>query len=377
MSQGNAVADVVPSEVLVIGAGVIGLAAASELASHAAVVVLDRYPKFGQETSSRNSEVVHSGIHYPPASFKTRWCIEGREALYAYCRDRGIPHAKIGKFVVATTPSETEYLTKLAAHCKSLQVPCEPVTGARISQSEPLVRAEAGLFFPETGIVDSHVFMASLERAITEKEGVIAYRSTVTGISRTPNGWRVETEGAGGNLAVEARIVVNAAGLAAAELTNLALSTSRYEHRLCRGRYFAVPGYTRKFKHLVYPVPRKDGLGVHVTLDMGGNVRLGPDVDWCEGVGYREHTRLYDCDWEGLLPAFLASVRAYCPGIPEGALTPGLIGIRPKLFIDGKARPDFLVENHQGWIHCLGIESPGLTSALAIAKKVSELALGG
>jgi 2-hydroxyglutarate dehydrogenase len=366
--------DSITTDVLVIGAGVIGLASAAKISGERSVIVVDRYPQFGRETSSRNSEVIHSGIYYPKDSLKTKWCLSGRQELYEYCESRKVPYQKCGKFVVATEESDEAYLDKLIAHCESLDVPCRKVGSNEIEKAEPLVRARSGVFFPETGTVDSHQYMASLERSVLDSGGILAYQHEVVRLERMQSGWLIELKQGEEKVSVEAKVVVNCAGLAAAEISDMALATKRYEHRYCRGRYFMLsPRFQRRFRHLIYPVPVKDGLGVHVTIDLEGYARLGPDTDWCLGKGYREADTLYDCDWETLLPSFLASAQRYCPNLGEGDLSPSLIGIRPKLFLDGVAHPDFLVENHNGFIHCLGIESPGLTASLSIANVVKSL----
>lgn len=365
--------DTVSCDVLVLGAGVIGLAIAAELAARRNVIVLELHSQFGQETSSRNSEVIHSGIYYPIGSRKTEWCIEGRGLLYAYCEARAIPYRRCGKMVVATESSEEAFLERLTEHCKQLGVPHRRLSHQEIGEREARVAAIAGIFFPETGIIDSHLFMASLERQVEEK-AVLAYSHRAVAIRNEEGGWVTIAETPSGRLAVRSRYIVNAAGLAAAELSNLALGTDRYEHRFCRGTYLQLSNASGDpFKHLIYPVPEKHGLGIHVTIDTEGQARLGPDVEWCKAKHYRELGPWYDADWEARRQSFALAVQKYLPGVRAQDLSPGLIGIRPKLFINGAACPDFLVENKGGFIHCLGIESPGLTAALAIARTVSSL----
>lgn len=361
-------------DVLVIGAGVIGLAVAANLPENYSVILVDKFPQFGRETSSRNSEVIHSGIYYPPESKKTSWCLAGRRKLYQYCEENQIPFQKCGKFVVATSREEEAYLEKLASHCHLLGLEHRQVERRIIEKFEPLVKAYSGVFLPETGVIDSHLYMASLERKFLEKQGMLGYRHEVQRIEKMSSGWEIVLETPSGELKVTAASVVNCAGLAAAEISNQALGVMMYEHRYCRGRYFLLSAkYQNRFEHLIYPVPQKDGLGVHVTRDISGFARLGPDTHWCLDVNYASSEKLYDCNWEELLPAFLDSARRYCPQLTETDLSPGLIGIRPKLFVDGVASPDFLVENLNGFIHCLGIESPGLTASPAIADEVVRL----
>ncbi|MCB9254625.1 MAG: FAD-dependent oxidoreductase [Bdellovibrionaceae bacterium] len=360
---------------LVIGAGVLGLAVATECAKQGrSTVLLEQHPQFGQETSSRNSEVIHSGIYYPVNSRKTHYCLSGREKLYAYCAEKNIQHVQTGKFVIASNADETAYLEKLHAHAKNLGVLVERVTGAEVQRREPLIRCSEALYFSRTGIVDSHQLMQSLENDLQHLGGLVGYRHSVMGAQRDSQGFTLEVNSPDGTLLARCQRLFNSAGLGAAAFSNALLKTQRYEHRFCRGRYFTLSSrYEGKFHSLVYPVPQKDGLGVHVTVDCAGNARLGPDVDWIEERSYPALQRFYDCDWDAVLPQFLAAVRKYCPSLEQNALSPGLIGIRPKLFIDGEAKPDFLIENFDGYVHLLGIESPGLTSALAIAPHAASL----
>lgn len=366
--------DTLECDVLIAGAGVIGLAIAAELSRDRSVIVVEPYDKFGQETSSRNSEVVHSGIYYPPGSRKTEWCIAGRDRLYAFCAEQGLPIAAVGKYVVATKPEEEAYLDKLYAHCRSLDVPVERKTKAEIQGDEPLIVVSSGLFLPKTGVVDSHQYMQALETRAVNQGATVAYRHRLENAGRQGESWISEVSGADGAFQVKSPWVVNAAGLAAATLSNRVLQTARYEHRYCRGRYFTLSSrYQNRFHRLIYPVPPKDGLGIHITVDLAGQARLGPDVHWCEDSDHDTRLRHYDCNWDELRPTFGVASRRYCPQIADRDLSPGLIGIRPKLFLEGQAFPDFLVENQGGFIHCLGIESPGLTSSLPIASHVRSL----
>jgi len=337
-------------------------------------VVVESHEKFGKETSSRNSEVIHSGIYYPAASKKTEMCIRGRELLYDFCKHYSVPFAKTGKFVVATDEYEVDYLDQLEVHCKSLSVPCERKTREQVAQLEPLIKAFEAIYLPETGIIDSHSFMAALERFILDAEGIVAYRHQVKSIVKDDLSWLVSTETPNGPQQIKCAKVINAAGLAAAELSNRTFQVNRYQHKFCRGRYFGLSGkYQGQFRHLIYPVPPPDGLGIHVTIDLDGFARLGPDVDWVSVEQYEELESVYDCEWNELRPVFARSVNRYCPSIASQELAPGLIGVRPKLFVNQKAHPDFLIENKEGYIHCLGIESPGLTASLMIAETVAKM----
>lgn len=350
---------------VILGAGVIGLAVAARVGDGQTILV-EAHDGFGRETSSRNSEVIHSGIHYPLDSWKTRLCLEGQNQLYEFCDRHQVPYRRCGKLILASE-GEGDRLETIAAHAQTLGVKFERWSAARVAEAEPLLAPMGGLLFPRTGIIDSHSFMAALEAIARQRETSLVYRHRVTGISRAAGEWILSVDSPDGEIEIQAPVVVNAAGLAAASLSNQALGGTRYEHRYCRGRYFNLSGkYRHRFEKLVYPVPQKDGLGVHTTFDLEGYARLGPDVDWSP-------TLHYDCDWEKLRDPFATSARRLVPGVARDELQPGTIGIRPKLFQNGAATPDFLIEANQGWVHCLGIESPGLTSALAIADRVGDL----
>ena len=365
--------DTLHCERVIIGGGVLGLAIAARLANEH-TFLFERHARFGMENSSRNSEVIHSGIHYPATSLKTQLCLEGRGLLYDFSRHHQVPHRRCGKLVVATQPQEQEYLHRLVAHSKTLGVLCETWDRNKILEREPQVEAIEAIYFPDTGIIDSHALMATLENQAARGGVHLLYGHGVTHIERDGNSWCLEVQAANETFQVRAACVINAAGLGAARLANLALGQERYSHRFCRGRYFALhAGYQNAFSRLIYPVPQKDGLGVHVTLDLAGQVRLGPDTDWCEDSDPSHVAKHYECDWESLRPTFEFSVRKYFPALKSGAMDPGLVGIRPKLFIDGKPHPDFYLKASRGWVDCLGIESPGLTASLAIAERVAGL----
>jgi L-2-hydroxyglutarate oxidase LhgO len=356
----------VECDVLVVGAGVVGLASARALPPHLSRILVESHDGFGREASSRNSEVIHSGIYYPPDSRKTRLCTEGRAKLYEYCAKQGVPHKKAGKILVAAERDEIGPLEARVAHAESLGIPVERWSPGQVKEREPRVRCLAAAHFPESGIVDSHSLMASLERELLDSGAVVAYRHRVTGIGKESGVWSVLVESPERTLEIKARVVLNAAGFAAADLSNRALGGRQYEHRPCRGRYFNLLGsWGSAFSGLVYPMPPKDGLGIHVTVDLAGRARLGPDVDWAGGL---------DCDWKALAGDFERAAARYLPGLTAADLSPGLIGIRPKLFVGGKAHPDFLVEEANGFVHCLGIESPGLTAALALGGEAARLA---
>lgn len=364
------------TDVVIIGAGVVGLAVAFKLSNNRRkVVVIEKNSQFGQETSSRNSEVVHSGIYYPKDSNKTNLCIEGREALYSFCERFNVPHLKCGKYVVTTDVLEENYIEQLTKHCKTIGIRNSRLSGAEIKNREWLVDAQNGLFFPESGIVDSHLFMKRLEQLASEQGSVFVYSHRVESIEHVSGGWIISLQNPKGEIdQISSDFVVNAAGLSAAEISNKTLGVQRYEHRFCRGRYFNLtPKFINSFKSLIYPIPDGDGLGIHVTRDLGGMIRLGPDVDWLHDSQIGKLDSMYDCDWDLLKPRFLKSVQRYLPNLEIRDLSPGLVGIRPKLFLDGQPYHDFLLENQRGFVQLLGMESPGLTASLAIAKAVEKL----
>jgi len=367
------------TDVAVIGAGVVGLACARELAARGReVVILERHERFGVETSSRNSEVVHAGIYYPPGSLKASLCVEGNRALYAWCEARGVPHRRTGKVIVATAPAEEPKLAEILARGQANGVPSlVPISGAEVRRLEPHVRASAGLWSPDTGIVDSHALMASFLAEVEERGAMVAWRHTLTAAEHTADGYvLVARDNAGEETTFGVRRVVNAAGLDAdrvAALPGLDAGACGYEQRFARGHYFRV--HARKSHlatHLVYPTPVEAGLGIHVTMDLAGSLRLGPDVEWLD------HRRQeYPVD-PALAPRFHAAVARYLEGLEPDDLTPDQSGIRPKLQRPGEAFRDFVVAEERarglpGWVNLVGIESPGLTSALPIAARTADL----
>ena len=358
-------------DVLVLGAGAVGLSAARHLPQRWNRILVETHPSFGREASSRNSEVIHSGIYYPPDSLKTKWCREGRAQLYLYCAEQGVDFRKIGKLLIATETSELGALEARVTHARACGVPADIWTSAQVSAREPEVRAVAAGFFPESGIVDSHSFLAAMEEEFLASGGTLAYGHKLLSIESHESRWRAVASTGRETFEIDAGVVINAAGLSAARISNQALATDRFQHKPCRGRYLSLsPRWKGKFRGLVYPMPQNDGLGVHVTLDLTGAARLGPDVDWWEGPD----SDLYKVEWEKLEAPFLEAGRRYLPALEREDLGPGLVGVRPKLFVEGQAHPDFLVEARHGFVHCLGIESPGLTAALPIGAEAARLA---
>jgi L-2-hydroxyglutarate oxidase LhgO len=363
----------------VIGAGVVGLAVARELAlAGREVVILERESAIGTQTSARNSEVIHAGISYAPGSLKGRLCVEGRDALYRYCGERGIAHRRIGKLIVADNEAEVDELhhhVELAAAqgVHDLRI----LTSAQLRALEPHVKGSAALHSPSTGIVDSHALMLALLGDAQNAGASLALRSEVVRGEATPGGIVLHVASEGETQAYECGTVINAAGLGAQSVASAiegmpATLVPKLFYAI--GHYYTLCGRS-PFSHLVYPVARDGGLRAHVTLDLAGQCKFGPDLDWRDGVDYR-----FDESREG---AFYRAVRRYWPTLPDGALQPGYTGIRPRLAGPGtslgNAAADFVIQDEavhgvRGLVNLFGIESPGLTSSLALGRYVAKLA---
>jgi L-2-hydroxyglutarate oxidase LhgO len=361
-------------ECVVIGAGVIGLAVARRLAlAGREVVVLEAAEGIGTVTSSRNSEVIHAGIYYPAGSLMARMCVSGKRALYQYCGERGIPHKNCGKLIVATTPSESEKLQSIRAHAEANGVlDMQTLSGEGARALEPALNCDAALLSPSTGIIDSHAFMLALRGDAEAAGAAFAFHTPLERAKATAG--RVELD-AGGEapMTLECSLLVNAAGLAAPAVARsidgmpLELIPPAY---LAKGNYFSCTAKA-PFSHLIYPVPEPGGLGVHLTLDMAGQARFGPDVEWVDHIDYAVDPARGE--------RFYPAIRRYWPTLPDGVLMPSYSGIRPKIVPPAVARQDFLIQGPRdhgvdGLINLFGIESPGLTSSLAIAEHVGELA---
>jgi L-2-hydroxyglutarate oxidase LhgO len=361
------------ADVGVIGAGVIGLAIARRLALSGREVFLIEKERFvGFHTSSRNSEVVHAGIHYPLGSLKARLCVRGRDALYAYCAERGVPHSRLGKLVVATCEEEVPALDHIRNAAAANGVDLGWLDASEVQELEPEVSAVRGLWSPLTGIVDSHVFMAAL-REDAERAGATLVLGTPV-LSGRIDGRGVELSLGGDEPArVRFDLVINCAGLWAPEVARRIDGfppASVPPQRYAKAHYFVLSGRS-PFRHLVYPVPVPGGLGTHVTLDLENRARFGPDVQWVDSVSYA-----FD---EARAEGFYRSVRRYWPGLPDGGLQPGYTGIRPKITGPNEPPADFQIQGPAthgvpGLIHLYAIESPGLTAALALADEVAALA---
>lgn len=357
-------------ECVVVGAGVIGLAIARALAlTGREVLILEAESAFGTQTSSRNSEVIHAGIYYPTGSLKASTCVRGRELLYAYCRQRGINHQRLGKLIVATDSRQIEILQAYQVQGQANGIhDLELLSQPELNQMEPEVQALAALWSPSTGIVDSHALMLSLLGDFENAGGTLAVRSPVSRFRQVAQGFEIEVEVDGAPLSLQSRFLINSAGHGAVSLARASETDHPVKTQFLAGHYFSYSGKS-PFKHLVYPVAGSSSLGIHATLDLGGQLKFGPDIDWREKLDYR-----FDLQ-ESRRQHFESSVRKYFPGLETGRLQPGYVGIRPRIPGPGEPAVDFVIagpESHgvNGLVQLFGIESPGLTANLAIAEQV-------
>ena len=385
-------------KITIIGAGVVGLAIAAELSQeYSDIIVLEKHEKFGQETSSRHSEVIHSGIYYPPGSLKAELCIEGASLLYEYCEKHSIPHSRQGKLIVASNESEVAdlqelYETGIQNGAKGLTL----IEKSEVNKMEPNVNAVAAIYSPNTGIVDSHSLMSHLH-GIAKSSGVLfSFNTEVDSIEKQKNGYVIGTRerkrGSLGDMTqfspiksgsctrnvknngykFVSSLIINSAGLYAdhiAAMAGIDIDKAGYRLSHCKGSYFS---YARKspVKMLVYPVPHKDlsGLGIHATLDLGGRLRFGPDTEYVNAIDYEVDA--------GKRDFFYESAKNYIKGLDKEALNPDMAGIRPRITGDGIK--DFVIKHEidrgmTGFINLTGIESPGLTASLSIAKYVKTI----
>lgn len=360
-------------ECAVIGAGVVGLAIARRLAmSGHEVVVLEAESAFGIHTSARNSEVIHAGIYYATGSLKARLCVSGRKALYRYCAEHGVQHQRIGKIIVACEESELAGLKRYKDQAETNGLDdLALLERGELAALEPEVRGVAGFLSPSTGIIDSHGLMLAYLGDAESHGASLALGSPVVS-GRVAKGAIVLEVGGAESSTLECAMVVNSAGLnaqaVARSITGISPATIPPAY-FAIGHYYTLTG-AAPFRRLIYPVARQDWLGVHVTIDLGGRVKFGPDFAWIERVDYR-----FDASREA---AFYAAIRRYFPGLRDGTLQPGYTGIRPKTAGPGEPAQDFSIQGPRehgvrGLVNLFGIESPGLTSSLAIADHVVEL----
>jgi L-2-hydroxyglutarate oxidase LhgO len=367
-------------DVCVVGAGYAGLTAARRLAQAGReVIVLEKNRGIGEETSSRNSEVIHAGLYYPAGSLKARFCVEGRERLYAYCAAKAVAHRRCGKLIVAVHEAQRpklEALRKSAAANGAHDL--DWLTGSEARALEPNVLATAALWSPSTGIVDSHALMLALQGDLERGGGSVAVLSRCIGGRRRGDTVEIDCSVDGEALRLRARTVINAAGLYATQVARALGDLPAQEipaPRYAKGNYFVYTGKS-PFTHLVYPLPEDGGLGVHATLDLAGRARFGPDVEWL-APGTEPDSIDYDVD-ASRGAAFYAAIRTYWPGLADGGLSPAYAGVRPKISGPGEPAADFAIRTSGDAgmpriVHLFGFESPGLTASLAIGAHVRSL----
>lgn len=360
---------------VVIGAGVVGLAIARQLAlTGREVLVLEAASRFGEGISSRNSEVIHAGIYYPQSSRKAHCCVRGRELLYDYCTSRKVGHRRCGKWIIATNLAQADRLAGIQAQAAGNGVELQLHDGADITRDNPAINARAGLWSPETGIIDSHGLMLSLLGELEDAGGQLVLNSPVLA-AESDGRQHILTLGGGQRVKLEASEVINAAGLGAPKLARQWLGlpdAARPKQWLARGVYFSYAG-KHPFSTLIYPLPEPGGLGVHLTLDLADQARFGPDVEWITEEDYTVNP--------DRVHAFAEGIRQWWPDLEADRLQPAYAGIRPKLAGPDGDFFDFRIDGPEqhglpGLVNLFGVESPGLTSCLAIAEQV-ELVLDG
>lgn len=361
-------------DVCIVGAGVIGLAVGRALAqSGMDVIVLEQGPRIGEGISSRNSEVIHAGIYYPAGSLKAALCVKGKQRLYQYCQSHSVAHARIGKLIVATNNEDESQLAVIEQKAIANGVTdLKWLSASELKKLEPSLQGVAALMSPSTGIISAHELMLSFQGDIESAAGSIALATRVKNITPVDSGFEVVCDSEGDEFTFKAKRLVNSAGLSAQAIAHT-LSLSEVEVpqlHYCKGNYFTYQGKS-PFSRLIYPVPEASGagLGVHATLDMGGQLKFGPDVEY-----------ILDEDYEvtdDRIESHVAAIRRYFPDLDRDRLVPGYAGIRPKLQAPGEPPADFVIqgpESHgvSGLVNLFGIESPGLTSSMAIAETVLD-----
>ena len=367
------------ANITIIGAGVIGLAIAEKLSqNHDDVFLIEKHSSFGQETSSRNSEVIHAGIYYTKDSLKSRLCVEGKKLLYDYCRKFTVPYNNCGKLIVATSEAEIEVIHAILKKAADNGVDDLRIIGRHeIASLEPNIYALEAIYSPSTGIVDSHSLMKQYETNSINNGCQVVYHSEVTGIQKVEKGYKITVNDADGKTySFTTAVIVNSAGLTADKLAEMAgFKNEDLRIIFCKGEYFRLlPPNNKLISRLIYPVPHEnmEGIGIHITIDMGGGVKLGPDVKYLD-------SNIYDYSvTASKQEAFYRSAKKFLPFLEYDDIAPEMAGIRPKIQKPGQALKDFYIKEESerglpGFINLIGMESPGLTSSLAIAKYVDTL----
>ena len=364
----------IETDVAIIGAGVVGLAIAAEMAEQSRrVFVFERNRTFGQEISSRNSEIIHAGIYYPENSLKTNLCIEGNRLLYEICEQYNIPHKRLGKIILAVSEDEIPELEKIYEQAiRNGVTDLELLSQADIKRLEPNVKGRAGILSPSTGIIDSHSLMRFFHKKAVDHGAEFLFETEVAGLDKVGEGWKVSIRDWEGISELSARVVINCAGLDSDKIARLAgIDSDEYTLHYCKGKYFGLsPRLRGSVRRLIYPTPEQAGLGVHVTLALDGMMRLGPDAHYVDGIDYRVD--------ESQKADFYQFASRYLPFIKPDDLFPDFAGIRPKLQGPGEPFRDFIIEHEgqkafAGLINLVGVESPGLAAAPAIAKHVAKM----
>lgn len=364
-------------ETVVVGGGVIGLAAARALAlgGHE-VMLLERHGGVGTETSARSSEVIHAGLYYPPGSLRARLCVAGRDALYRFCTENGVPHRRLGKLLVATEDEDVPRLAAIADNAIRNGVDdLRRLTREEARTLEPEIACVAACLSPSTGIIDSHAYLQALEGHVAAHGGSVVLNTAVVGLAVEHGLFVIDTMSGAQAGRITARHLVLAGGLGASQLGRMLPARPGYSVPVtfpARGHYYALAGRA-PFSHLVYPMPSGAWLGVHLTLDVSGRARFGPDIEWVDEIGYA-----FDEAGGGRLARFEAEIRRYWPGLPANALHPDSVGVRPKIYREGEPVADFAIHGPRQHgmprlVALYGMESPGLTASLAVGDHVASL----
>jgi L-2-hydroxyglutarate oxidase LhgO len=364
-------------EIAVIGAGVVGLAIAARLSEkHPHLVLLEKNEKYGLETSSRNSEVIHAGIYYEPGSLKARLCVEGRNELYELCAAKGIAHKPLTKLITSTSALELARLDAIKQNAAKNGVDLQLLDKKATLKLEPNIRTEGALFSSVTGVVSVHDLMDYFYHTTQENGGTVQQRCRVAGITKDNNGYNITIDEAGSRSNITSEIVINAAGLGSdliAQMIGIDIDKESLRLNYVKGSYFTItPSKAKLISRLVYPVPMNEGLGIHALIDWGGRLKFGPDVEYLDDRAINYSVA------EEKRHAFAESIRKILPSIDDDDISPDMSGIRPKLQQKGRPARDFVIVHEkerglQGFVNLIGIESPGLTSSPAIARYVEKL----